>query len=169
MLIVCPLNSAQGLVDTHGASHVVSLLGPDTAHRTFTGIALDNHLRLTFHDIIAPAEGFVSPQVTDAERLVAFLERWNRCAPLVIHCWAGISRSTASAFTALCMYRPRDDEEELAWKLRAASPSATPNRLIVSHVDSLLGRRGRMLRAVEAIGRGEDCYEGTPFVMQLDD
>jgi predicted protein tyrosine phosphatase len=83
-----------------------------------------------------------------------------------VHCWAGISRSTASAYVALCMARPAADEEGLAWELRAAAPSATPNRLIVSLCDDLLGRHGRMTRAVAAIGRGEEAFEGTPFTLR---
>ncbi|HLA01475.1 MAG TPA: protein tyrosine phosphatase, partial [Aestuariivirga sp.] len=73
---------------------------------------------------------------------------------------------TASAYTALCMLRPKADEEELAYELRAASPSATPNRLIISYTDALLGRNGRMSRAIEKIGRGENAFEGKPFILR---
>jgi predicted protein tyrosine phosphatase len=58
------------------------------------------------------------------------------------------------------------DEEELALELRRASPSATPNRLIVSLADDILGRQGRMVKAVEKIGRGADAFEGTPFILR---
>ena len=102
----------------------------------------------------------------DAERLVAFLSSWQRERPVLIHCWAGISRSTAAAYTALCMFRPDASEEELAQELRAASPSATPNRLIVSLADEVLGRNGRMVKAIGKIGRGADAFEGTPFVLR---
>ena len=57
MIIVCPLNKAQDLVQRHEASHVVSLLGPDTPHRSFARIAADRHLRLTFHDIAQASDG----------------------------------------------------------------------------------------------------------------
>jgi predicted protein tyrosine phosphatase len=165
MIIVCPLNSVQLLVDAHGVGHVVSLLGPETPHRTFGGIAGDRHLKLTCHDIIEEADGFTAPCLSDAERLVGFLKTWDRGQPMLIHCWAGISRSTAAAYTAMCLLKPKADEEELAWGLREASPSATPNRLIVSHADRLLGREGRMLSAIERIGRGEQAYEGAPFFL----
>lgn len=165
MIIVCPLNSVQPLVDEHGVGHVVSLLGPDTPHRSFAGIARERHLKLTFHDIVEEVDGFTAPRLSDAEKLVGFLKSWDRGQPLLIHCWAGISRSTAAAFTAMCLLRPKADEEELAWDLREASPSATPNRLIVSHTDRLLGRQGRMLGAIERIGRGENAYEGKPFFL----
>ena len=166
MIIVCGLNAVQDLVDAHGVGRVVSLLGPDTPHRNFNRIAADQHLKLTFHDVVEMTDGFSAPRATDAERLIAFIEDWDRASPMLIHCWAGISRSTASAYTALCMLRPQADEEELARELRAASPSATPNRLIVSHADALLGRNGRMSRAIEKIGRGANAFEGTPFILR---
>jgi predicted protein tyrosine phosphatase len=166
MIIVCGLNAVQDQIDTHGVGRVISLLGPDTPHRTFIGIEPDQHLKLTFHDVVETMEGFSAPRATDAEKLIGFVETWDRKNPMLIHCWAGISRSTASAYTALCMLRPKVDEEELAFELRAASPSATPNRLIVSFTDSLLGRQGRMSRAIEKIGRGENAYEGKPFILK---
>jgi predicted protein tyrosine phosphatase len=92
---------------------------------------------------------------------------WDRTAPLVVHCWAGISRSTAAAFVSVCALRPDRDERDIAWMLRRASPTATPNSRIVSFADVLLGRNGRMVAAVEAIGRGEIAAEGVPFRLDL--
>jgi predicted protein tyrosine phosphatase len=166
MIVVCGLNAVQDQVDTHGVGRVISLLSPDTPHRSFDGIVPEQHLRLSFHDIVEAAGDFSAPKATDAEKLVRFIEAWDRKQPLLIHCWAGISRSTASAYTALCMLRPKVDEEELAFELRAASPSATPNKLIVSYTDALLGRSGRMSRAIEKIGRGENAFEGMPFILR---
>lgn len=166
MIIVCGLNAAQSQIDFHGAKSVISILGPETPHRDFTGIERAQHLRLTFNDINAHTEGLISPQAADAVRLVKFIQNWDKAAPLLIHCWAGISRSTASAFTALCVLRPHGDEMELAQELRAVSPSATPNQMITYHVDQVLGREGRMLKAVESIGRGANAFEGKPFVLK---
>jgi predicted protein tyrosine phosphatase len=167
MIIVCGLKAVEQQIEYHGARSVISLLGPETPHRTFASIDAARHLKLTMHDIIDSAEGFSAPRVNDAERLIDFVSSWDRTEPLLIHCWAGISRSTASAYTALCMLRPGISEEDLAWELREASPSATPNRLIVSHADALLKREGRMTRAIEAIGRGENAFEGTPFTLKI--
>jgi predicted protein tyrosine phosphatase len=167
MIIVGPLAQVQPLIDAHGVSHVVTLLAPETPHPMPEGIASGNHLRLYFHDIVQSMEGHVTPSAEDAERLIAFFEAWPREAPMLIHCWAGISRSTAAAFTALCLFRPQADEQELALELRQASPTATPNRLIVSLADEVLGRRGRMVEAIDAIGRGADAYAGTPFSLRL--
>ncbi len=166
MIIVCPLSHVQRLVDEHGVGRVVSLLGPETAHRRFSGIGDDRHLKLTFHDIIEPMDGFSAPRTADTERLVSFVESWERDSPMLIHCWAGISRSTASAFIAMCMLRPQADEAEIAQELRNASASATPNRLIVSFADNLLGRNGRMVSAIDGIGRGADAFEGKPFILK---
>ncbi len=164
MIIVCPLHAAPALVEHYGASHAISLLSPESVWPVFPSLAADRHLKLTLHDIVSSSPGMQEPRLPDAERLVKFIQGWDQSAPMLIHCWAGISRSTASAFTALCMVRD-EPEEKLAWELREASPSATPNRLLVSHVDQLLGRGGRMVKAVEAIGRGAEAFEGTPFTI----
>lgn len=166
MIIVGPLSKVQPLIDEHKVSHVVTLLAPDTPHDAPRGIERGRHLKLYFHDIVQDMEGHTPPRAADAEKLIAFLESWQREAPMLIHCWAGISRSTAAAYTALCMFRPNADEEGLAWELRRASPSATPNRLIVTLADEVLGRQGRMVKAIEKIGRGADAFEGTPFVLK---
>ncbi len=164
MIIVCGLHVAQSQIDLHGAKSVIGILGPETPHPAYSGI--DNHLKLTFNDINADTPGLISPREQDAKRLISFIENWDMKQPMLIHCWAGISRSTASAFAALCILRPEYDEMELAQELRAASSSATPNRLITTQVDQLLGRQGRMLKAVESIGRGADAFEGKPFVLK---
>ena len=162
-IIVSPLAAVQLLVNKHKVSHVVSLLGPETPHRSFSGIADPNHLKLTFHDIIEPAEGLTPPAADHVETLIGFLAARQGQDPLLIHCWAGISRSTASAFTAMCLYNPGLDEYRLAQQLRSLSHVATPNRRIVAFADDIMGRRGRMVDAVDAIGRGEEAYEGVIF------
>lgn len=167
MIIVTNLRDSHAALKAHGATRAISILSPDTPHPDFQQLASGQHLRLTFHDVVADAHGLEGPKLRDAERLITFIRDWDRSAPMLIHCWAGISRSTAAAFTALCLLRPTESEEDLAQELRAASPSATPNRLIVSQVDGLLGRNGRMIEAVAGIGRGADAFEGRTFTLPL--
>ena len=64
-------------------------------------------------------------------------------------------------------WRPQRDEGEIARALRAASPTATPNARLVALADAKLGRAGRMIGAIEAIGRGEECFEGAPFALEI--
>src|SRR5207247_3204501 len=97
------------------------------------------------------------------EALIGFVTAWDRRRPLVVHCYAGISRSTAAAFIALCALSPERDERAIARELRAASPSAYPNRRLVRVADALLTRNGRMVAAVEGMGAAELANEGTPF------
>ncbi|MFT3671069.1 tyrosine phosphatase family protein [Aestuariivirga sp.] len=167
MIIVTSLRDSHAQLAAHQAKRAISILSPDTPHPDFPSLAQGQHLRLTFHDVIADGGGLEGPKMRDAERLVEFISAWDQSAPLLIHCWAGISRSTAAAFTAMCLLRKSEDEMDLASELREASPSATPNRLIVSQVDQILGRDGRMVKAVAAIGRGADAFEGRPFTVRV--
>jgi predicted protein tyrosine phosphatase len=162
MIIVSPLSAVPKLVITGGVSHVLGCLGPESQHPEL-GLKERHHLRLTFHDIIAEMEGFQAPTREHVEKIVAFVEDWDRSGKLLIHCWAGISRSTASAFTAMCLLNPKEDERVLACELRSRSPFASPNLLMVSFADDILGRGGRMVEAMELIGRGEIADEGRVF------
>ncbi len=85
----------------------------------------------------------------------------------MVNCYAGISRSTASAYIIAAALSPQRDEEELAQTLRALSPSATPNPKLISVADDVLGRRGRMVEAIRAIGRGAEAFEGVPFALPI--
>ena len=42
--------------------------------------------------------------------------------------------------------------------LRKASPTATPNQHLVALADDILGRNGRMVDAIRAIGRAQNIY-----------
>ena len=166
MIIVCGLNEAPDLVIKYNVGATIGILGPETKHPEFPTLDEHQRLRLSFNDINAPSEGMVAASEDDAMRLIRFINTWDQKQPLLIHCWAGISRSTATAFAALCILRPDADELELAQELRNASPSATPNRLITARIDNVLARDGRMLRAIESIGRGADAYSGRPFILK---
>jgi predicted protein tyrosine phosphatase len=149
------------------ASHLVTLINVATRVERPACITEDRHLFLCMSDIAAPMDGHVVPAEEHVARFLHFVRGWDRAAPMVIHCWAGISRSTAAAYIAACALSPTRDEDEVADQLRAASPSATPNARLVALADASLGRDGRMSRAIARIGRGADAFEGAPFRLDL--
>jgi len=166
-LHVCSLTLIEEIVARTGARSLVSLLSPETAIARPRSIAPELHLHLAVSDIVAPAPGQVLPGTTHIDELLDFVHAWDRAEPMVIHCWAGVSRSTAAAFIAACALAPHRNELAIAQSLRAASPTATPNGRLVALADVALGRSGRMTGAIAAIGRGEECFEGTPFTLEL--
>lgn len=169
MIHVCSLARLHATVEETGARHVVTLIGTESRVTCPTGIDPENHLFLRMHDIAMPIDGYVVPGEDHVQQLIDFVQRWERAAPLVVHCFAGISRSTAGAYTAVCALNPRRNEAEIARKLRQASPTASPNPRIIAIADQLLGREGRMVAAIDAIGRGTECAEGTPFRLDIDE
>ncbi len=166
-IIVSSLREATSLLAQHKAGHAIGILGPDAQHPVFGTLPAANHLRLSFHDVAAVTPGLSAPGSEDMAKLLAFLRQWNAASPLLIHCWAGISRSTAAGYIASCLLRPGQDEMLLANELRTAAPSATPNPLLVALADEALGREGRMTAAIAKIGRGVDAFEGTPFKLAV--
>ncbi|MBC2858290.1 tyrosine phosphatase family protein [Stappia sp. 28M-7] len=167
MITVCSLARLQETVERTGARRMITLINAGTRVDRPASIAADDHLFLAFNDITAPAEGLTPPGEAHVRKLLDFVGDWNRSTPLVIHCFAGISRSTAAAFIATCALAPKANEMALAGALRRASPSATPNARLVALADALLEREGRMVEAVRSIGRGADAFEGTPFTLPV--
>ncbi len=168
MIWVCPLSQVDATVASTQAERLVSLLAPGTAMTRPSVISEQNHLWLSLHDIAAPQEGMMLPGEAHMRTLLDFARSWDRAHPLVINCYAGISRSTASAYIIAAALQPTRDERELAETLRRASPSATPNPRFIALADAMLGRRGRMVEAVQSIGRGAEAFEGVPFSLDIE-
>jgi predicted protein tyrosine phosphatase len=141
-------------------THVLTLLAP--ADQSGVDLEGRKHLLLKFNDIDMEQPGLVAPTSVDIERIVSFSRTWSDNSPLLVHCWAGISRSSAAAFIIACDRNP-GRERELAAELRRRAPFSTPNRLMIALADELLSREGRMVDAISQIGRGADAFEGTPY------
>ena len=168
---VCSLARLSATVAETGASHIATLINQATAVDRPASIAIERHLFLGMSDITAPLDGHILPEAEHVERLIAFMRDWGleRRNPIVVHCFAGISRSTAAAFIGACILAPEMSEEGWARQIRDRSPTATPNARIVELADRILAREGRMVRAIEAIGRGVDVetWDGVPFRLDL--
>lgn len=167
MIHVCSLARLYATVEETRARHIVTLLRLTDRVTRPSHIAAENHLVLAVDDIVDPLEGYTAPAEDHVRRLVDFVGNWDRAAPMVVHCFAGISRSTAGAYVAACALNPQRDELEIAQAIRRASRTAQPNARIVGIADRLLKRGGRMIGAVEAIGPGAPAAEGEPFRLDL--
>lgn len=167
MIIVCPLSKVEATVNRAGAERLLSLLAAGTDMVRPVMIRPENHLHLVMHDIAEAQEGMTLPGEEHVRALLGFAQNWDRSRPLVVNCYAGISRSTASAYIIAAALAPKRDEMELAKTLRWLSPSATPNPRLVAVADHILGREGRMVAAIASIGRGADAYEGVPFELEI--
>jgi predicted protein tyrosine phosphatase len=167
-LLVTPLSALPDALAEHAPSHLVSLLSPDHMIETPAGFA-GAHLKLGINDIVDPAAGPAPPERQHIDALLAFSRGWDQSRPFLIHCWAGISRSMASAFTILCDRLGPGREEEIARAMRRRAPHAQPNRLLVRHADEALGREGAMVAAVAAMGLPVVVEEGVATLFPLVD
>jgi predicted protein tyrosine phosphatase len=167
-ILVCPLSRVTEMIAAHTPELIVSVLDPEFATPEVGPAYRNRHLRLSFHDIHVPTVSLVVPSATQIHDLLAFLETWTRTAPLLIHCRAGIGRSTATAYIASCLFNPDIDEREIAVTLRCAAPLARPNETVVRLADGAMRRRGRMIEAIVDTGRDlqwTEVDEGDPFEM----
>ncbi|WP_176084199.1 protein tyrosine phosphatase [Martelella sp. HB161492] len=153
----------------HHCTRMISLMaGGHDFHRPGL-IAAEDHLVLHMNDIAFKGTGdLIAPDARHVDQIIAFARAWDRKTPLLIHCWMGVSRSPAAALIAALAVNPDLDESALVTALRSASPSATPNRRLVGLADQRLERGNRLTEAVRMIGRGADCGENLPFLLNFD-
>jgi predicted protein tyrosine phosphatase len=152
-IFVCPLSKLLEMIERHKPTRVVSVLDPGSQFPELGSAYTDSHLRLEFHDIHFPILNYVLPAPAHVDRLLNFVSHWNPEESLLIHCRAGIGRSTATAYIAACFHNPQMDERHIAAALRRAAPFARPNEVLVRVADEALGRSGRMLAAITESGR----------------
>jgi len=167
-ILVCPLSKVAAVVASRRPGIVVSLLDPGSPFPDLGPQYLGRHLRLQFHDIDVATESQVTPSEEHVARLLGFIAAWDRSGPILIHCRAGIGRSTAGAFIAACFCNPHTDEHRIATTLRQVSPLARPNRTLIGLADGAMGRGGRMSEAIASTGRDLpwiEVDEGVPFRM----
>jgi predicted protein tyrosine phosphatase len=154
-LIICSLASLEDVIIDRRPSHLLTLLSPDWMIDPHAAMAPDRHLRLAVDDIPEPMPGLVAPDEAAVEQLLAFGRGWDAAQPMVVHCFAGVSRSSAAALAIACERNPDAPELAIALTLRQLAPHAFPNRRITALADEMLGRDGRLIDAVEAMGRDD--------------
>jgi predicted protein tyrosine phosphatase len=150
-LTVCGLDE----LDRHsgrGVTHVLSILDPAWPEpEVFEDF--DPHFRTTlrFHDAIEPDSGVVLPKKSDIEAILAFGRDAGDVRHVLIHCHAGISRSTAAMLMILVQAHPGETEEAIVGRLVEIRPQAWPNSRMIAFADELLDRDGQLSAAVAGI------------------
>jgi predicted protein tyrosine phosphatase len=154
LLTICGLEELEQH-STRAVTHVLSVVDPDCPDpEAFR--AYDSHHRtiLRFHDVIEPFDGFIMPEVGHVEAVLSFGEALLRGATrreaghLLVHCHAGISRSTAAMATLLAQTYPDQDEDAIFDRLASIRPQAWPNSRMIGFADRLLARKGRLNAAL---------------------
>jgi predicted protein tyrosine phosphatase len=139
-----------------GVTHVLSILDPDMPDPpAFAAFSPHRRLALRFHDVIETVPNCLAPQRADVERLLAFGHELTDApgSHLLIHCHAGVSRSTASAALILAQAHPERPAREALEAVAQIRPRAWPNLRILEFGDELLGRNGEIVAAAAAIYR----------------
>jgi predicted protein tyrosine phosphatase len=160
MIYVCNLRELPDHCQVLGPSHLVSLVSDSEQPATPAGMQVERHLRVVIHDINEPLFGHILADERHIADLIAFVRAWPPDqGPLLIHCMAGISRSTAAALIAL-VTKAGGRELEAAERLRRAAPHAYPNRRMIALADLLLRCDGRLVAAREAMGTPRLAFSG---------
>lgn len=154
-ITVCGIAELAGHCDV-GVSHVLSILDPGwPVPEAFGTYGEHAKLELRFDDVIEEVAGAVAPGRDDVARLLAFgreLEAEpSSAAHLLVHCHAGVSRSTASMALILAQALPERPAAEIFDEVVRIRRQAWPNLRIVEMGDAMLGRNGALVAAAHAV------------------
>jgi predicted protein tyrosine phosphatase len=167
VILVSPLSAIEEAIAQYRPSHLVTLLSPEYMIETPPQFPAARHLRLALRDVADAWESDAPPATHHIEHLIGFGRGWNAESPILVHCWAGVSRSMAAAYILLCDRAGPGYELEIARALRARARHACPNPLMVRLADDALGRDGRMVEALASIGKGEIVAQGPCVVFPV--
>ena len=160
-IIVCPLHDVEAIARVRRPSHILSLISPSAEPTGFQRLA-PYHLELRFNDIAEPRDGLIEPSAEHIHSIIEFGRSSRAQGPLLIHCWAGVSRSPAAAFI-ITFDRARPTPKHLAASLRSAAPYCSPNPRMIALADEALEAQGDLSKAIAEIGRGKETYWGSAF------
>jgi predicted protein tyrosine phosphatase len=157
-ITVCGIEELDGHCEA-GVSHVLSILDPDwPVPEAFGTYGEHARLELRFHDVIERQSPLtILPQPEHVTEILAFGRHLASepvaHAHLLVHCHAGVSRSTASMALILAQARPDLPAERIFGEVTRIRPQAWPNLRIIRMGDDQLGRGGKLVEGAADIYR----------------
>ena len=145
-LEICDLATVRSL-DLSQYSGVITIEEPDTEDPFRTDVV--PQLVLQFHDIDMTMLGYVEPEPEHVQQALTFAQEID--GPLLVHCRAGVSRSTAIALAIAADRLGAGNERQACEWLQQTYPQAQPNRLIVFLADEVLKRNCSLCSAVKQV------------------
>jgi len=143
-LDICDLDTVRSL-DLSQYSGVITIEEPDTDDPFRTDVV--PQLVLQFHDIDMTMLDYIEPESEHVQQALIFAQEID--GPLLVHCRAGVSRSTAIALAIAADRLGAGNERQACEWLRKTYPQAQPNRLVVFLADEVL-KRNKALSKSEA-------------------
>ena len=147
---------AHDMVKRAGANALVSLLDP--GDRLFLTDRLQQlkRLHLSCEDVLDASDPH-APTLDQVDQLLAFGRQLPVDAVVVVHCFAGVSRSTAAAVALMAQelqHQGHDDPVgESLRRLLDQRPQSCPNPVISRFADELLGFDGNLHLACEEVAQ----------------
>lgn len=154
-ITVCGIEELAGHCTT-GASHVLSILDPDfPVPEAFGTFGEHEKLELRFDDVIENVAGKRAPDAEDVRRILAFgrdlLAEPAASRHLLVHCHAGISRSTAAMALIIAQTLPDASSDTVLQLVHGIREKAWPNLRLVEIGDALLQRGGTLVASAHAL------------------
>lgn len=140
---VCELDTAEYHRQDWGATRVVSLVDPKAVDRI---PVREDRIIIGMSDVNLVNASRTPPRPGQVLEVLEFTKNLQPTDRVLVHCHAGVSRSTAMAIGILCQHG-MTPAAALA-HVRSIRPQLWPNTLIIGYLDDILGLKGELLTVV---------------------
>jgi len=154
-ITICGLDELADHSDS-AVSHVLSILDPAwPVPEAFGTFGAHSKLELRFNDVIEDSADVIAPQPQHIEQLLAFGRELSGApdAHLLVHCHAGVSRSSAALALLIAQAMPDQPGDAIFAEIFRIRPQIWPNLRIVELGEHALGRNGDLSAAARRIYR----------------
>ena len=142
-LEVCDILTARQRLQTNFHTKIISLLSPQQASE-FEFTSQGSHHKLwLMDDVTFSAPGSRAPSSSQILEILEFSKTFQSSDRVLIHCYAGVSRSTAVAIGLLCQHGMHPSDSISAVDKQCLGMD--PNELILRHFDAVLGLKLSLL------------------------
>jgi predicted protein tyrosine phosphatase len=165
---VCPINRAVasmsnatlnitvcGLLELNDYSsvecdYIVSILDPDTPEpEALSTFGPHSRCTLRFHDAVSEQGSLILPESHHIRQLLTFGSPIKPQHHVLVHCFAGLCRSTAAALLLLAQSDRASAPQTAVRRLLEIAPHAWPNARMLQLGDEILGYDGSLVEAMQ--------------------
>lgn len=143
-------------INRRSITHAISIWHPTESTDEWidiirTGLPHSAVHPVVFDDVESEHDGFRPATLEQVRGVLDFAAAVRPGDHLLVHCMAGISRSTACAMAILTAHLGPGSERAAAETIRHLRRQARPNRWVVKLADQLLHRQGALIHACEHV------------------
>ena len=161
-----PLHNALKILKEEKTKKIISIYSPNNSFPLFPGIKNKDILRLCFNDIDQARYNLKTISQKDISSVLSFVQK-NQDSDILIHCYAGVSRSIAISIIIFFMYNRNFTPSEIYNLIKEKAPFANPNKLVLRQAGSVIKEEKFFQELIKKFTNRKRIFSAMPFYLDF--